>query len=114
MFGVLQNGNCRNVDDRGRIRREDQPSRAPDRIHRLLISGDILSRLHSDHDRRASHRRRRTKIEVVCPRPNTALLSAAAILGIKRIARIGGAQAIAALAYGTSRFLASKNFSDGQ
>jgi len=40
-------------------------------------------------------------IEVVCPRPNTALLSAAAILGIKRIARIGGAQAIAALAYGT-------------
>ena len=41
------------------------------------------------------------KIEVVCPRPNTALLSAAAILGIKRIARIGGAQAIAALAYGT-------------
>ena len=41
------------------------------------------------------------KIEVVCPRPNTALLAAAAILGIKRIARIGGAQAIAALAYGT-------------
>jgi len=41
------------------------------------------------------------KIEVVCPRPNTALLSAAAILGIKRIARIGGAQAVAALAYGT-------------
>jgi histidinol dehydrogenase len=41
------------------------------------------------------------KIEVVCPRPNTALLSAAAILGIRRIARIGGAQAIAALAYGT-------------
>jgi len=41
------------------------------------------------------------KIEVVCPRPNAALLAAAAILGIKRIARIGGAQAIAALAYGT-------------
>ena len=41
------------------------------------------------------------KIEVVCPWPNTVLLSAAAILGIKRIARIGGAQAIAALAYGT-------------
>jgi histidinol dehydrogenase len=45
------------------------------------------------------------KIEVVCPRPNTALLSAAAILGIKRIARIGGAQAIAALAYGTESIL---------
>jgi len=41
------------------------------------------------------------RIEVVCPRPNTALLAVAAILGIKRIARIGGAQAIAALAYGT-------------
>jgi len=41
------------------------------------------------------------KIEVVCPRPNAALLSAAAILGIKRVARVGGAQAIAALAYGT-------------
>jgi histidinol dehydrogenase len=41
------------------------------------------------------------RIEVVCPRPNTALLAAAAILGIKRIARVGGAQAIAALAYGT-------------
>ena len=41
------------------------------------------------------------KIEVVCPRPNAALLAAAAILGIKRIARVGGAQAIAALAYGT-------------
>ncbi|MGB2900821.1 MAG: histidinol dehydrogenase [Candidatus Acidiferrum sp.] len=45
------------------------------------------------------------KIEVVCPRPNTALLSAAAILGIKRIARIGGVQAIAALAYGTESIL---------
>lgn len=41
------------------------------------------------------------KIEVVCPRPNTALLAVAAILGIKRVARVGGAQAIAALAYGT-------------
>ena len=40
-------------------------------------------------------------IMVVCPRPNEALLTAAAILGVKRIARIGGAQAIAAMAYGT-------------
>jgi len=37
----------------------------------------------------------------VCPKPNPELLAAAGILGIKRIARIGGAQAIAALAYGT-------------
>ena len=40
-------------------------------------------------------------IVAVCPKPNAELLSAAAILGINRIARIGGAQAIAALAYGT-------------
>jgi histidinol dehydrogenase len=40
-------------------------------------------------------------IVAVCPKPNAELLSAAAILGIERIARIGGAQAIAALAYGT-------------
>ncbi len=41
------------------------------------------------------------EIVVACPRPNGALLAAAEILGVKRIARIGGAQAIAALAYGT-------------
>jgi histidinol dehydrogenase len=40
-------------------------------------------------------------IQVVCPRPNAELLAAAGVLGVKRIARIGGAQAIAALAYGT-------------
>jgi len=41
------------------------------------------------------------RIVVVCPRPNTALLAAARLLGVYEIARIGGAQAIAALAYGT-------------
>src|SRR5229473_2948625 len=41
------------------------------------------------------------EIVVACPRPNSALLAAAEILGVKRIARIGGAQAIAAMAYGT-------------
>lgn len=40
-------------------------------------------------------------IHVVCPRPNAALLAAADFLGITKIARIGGAQAIGALAYGT-------------
>ncbi len=40
-------------------------------------------------------------IVVACPRPNGALLTTAEILGVKRIARIGGAQAIAAMAYGT-------------
>ena len=42
-------------------------------------------------------------IQVVCPRPNAALLAAADVLGVARVARIGGAQAIAALAYGTKR-----------
>jgi histidinol dehydrogenase len=42
-------------------------------------------------------------IQVACPRPNTALLAAANVLGITRVARMGGAQAIAALAYGTKR-----------
>ena len=38
---------------------------------------------------------------VACPRPNAALLAAAEMLDIKEIAHMGGAQAIAALAYGT-------------
>jgi histidinol dehydrogenase len=40
-------------------------------------------------------------ITVVCPKPNAELLAAARLLGVSQIARIGGAQAIAALAYGT-------------
>jgi histidinol dehydrogenase len=42
-----------------------------------------------------------SRIVAVCPGPNPGLLAAAGVLGIKEIARIGGAQAIAALAYGT-------------
>jgi histidinol dehydrogenase len=41
------------------------------------------------------------RIAAVCPRPNPELLAAASLLGVTRISRIGGAQAIAALAYGT-------------
>ena len=37
----------------------------------------------------------------VCPKPSPELLTAAGMLGVERIARVGGAQAIAALAYGT-------------
>jgi histidinol dehydrogenase len=43
------------------------------------------------------------EIVVVCPKPNDQLLAVAHLLGIRRISRIGGAQAIAALAYGTKR-----------
>jgi histidinol dehydrogenase len=42
------------------------------------------------------------RITVASPNPNAALLAAANILGVTRVARIGGAQAIAALAYGTT------------
>ncbi|HKQ86874.1 MAG TPA: histidinol dehydrogenase [Candidatus Acidoferrales bacterium] len=41
------------------------------------------------------------RIVVASPQPGAALLAAADRLGIDRVARIGGAQAIAALAYGT-------------
>jgi histidinol dehydrogenase len=41
------------------------------------------------------------RIVAVCPKSNPPLLAAAQLLGITDLARIGGAQAIAALAYGT-------------
>ncbi len=43
------------------------------------------------------------EIFAACPRVNDELVAAADLLGMTRIARIGGAQAIAALAYGTRR-----------
>ncbi len=43
------------------------------------------------------------KIRVVSPRPAQATLAAAAFLGVHEFYRIGGAQAIAALAYGTDQ-----------
>ena len=41
------------------------------------------------------------RIVVACPKPSAALLAAAEFLGVRQIARIGGAQAIGAFAYGT-------------
>ena len=41
------------------------------------------------------------RVVVACPKPSPALLAAAEILGMSEIARIGGAQAIGAFAYGT-------------
>ena len=46
------------------------------------------------------------RILAVCPHPNDALLVTADLLGITEFARIGGAQAIAAMAYGTRRIAA--------
>jgi histidinol dehydrogenase len=42
-----------------------------------------------------------SRIVAACPHPNPQLLAAADLLGITELARIGGAQAIAALAYGS-------------
>ena len=44
------------------------------------------------------------QIVVTCPRPNPAFLAAADLLGVRQIARVGGAQAIGAMAYGTESF----------
>jgi histidinol dehydrogenase len=41
------------------------------------------------------------RIVAVCARPNNELLATAGLLGLREVARVGGAQAIAALAYGT-------------
>jgi histidinol dehydrogenase len=41
------------------------------------------------------------RIVVACPKPSAALLAAAEFLGVTEIARMGGAQAIGAFAYGT-------------
>ena len=42
------------------------------------------------------------EVVVVCPRPDTTILAAAAIAGATRLFRLGGAHAVAALAYGTA------------
>src|SRR5204862_2936898 len=42
------------------------------------------------------------EILVVCPRPEPAVMAAALEAGVSRLFRIGGAHAIAALAYGTA------------
>lgn len=42
-----------------------------------------------------------SRIVVVCPKPNDEILAAADFLNLREIARIGGSQAIGALAYGT-------------
>ena len=42
------------------------------------------------------------EVIVVCPRPDPATLAAAAVAGVTRLFRLGGAHAVAALAYGTA------------
>ena len=41
------------------------------------------------------------ELVMACPNPNPLVLAAAALAGVDRVIRVGGAQAIAALAYGT-------------
>ena len=42
------------------------------------------------------------EVIVTCPRPDTTVLAAAAIAGVTRLFRLGGAHAVAAMAYGTA------------
>ena len=44
------------------------------------------------------------RIRVVSPQPRADVLAAAGMLGVREVYRVGGAQAIAALAYGTQAF----------
>ena len=44
------------------------------------------------------------KIVIVSPNPHADVLAAAAMLGLREVYRVGGAQAVAALAYGTETF----------
>jgi histidinol dehydrogenase len=43
------------------------------------------------------------ELVMVCPNPGPLVLAAAALAGVDRVIKVGGAQAIAALAYGTKR-----------
>ncbi len=80
-------------------RRTDRPAT---RFRRLLrarwtLSASVFAA--DDRDSRAG--RGRSGIVVCSPRPAPETLAAAALLGVTEFYRIGGAQAIAALAYGT-------------
>ncbi len=74
----------------------------PPRVRRLLRSRRPLSSaLHAPHDGHARAGRRRRRIVVCSPKPARETLAAAHLAGVTEFYRIGGAQAIAALAYGT-------------
>ena len=62
----------------------------------------LPSALHHAHDRDSRTGGRRSAIRVVSPRPALETLATAHFLGVREFFRIGGAQAIAALAYGTA------------
>ena len=86
--------------------RPDSPS---PRFRRMLCTRWALSvAVHGADDRDSgASRRRETGIVVCSPRPAQETLAAAALLGVTEFYRIGGAQAIAALAYGDESHLRS-------
>ena len=90
------------MEYRSRARRARGPARARDRIDRLLSSRRaLLARLHAADDRRSRAGGRRAPDCRSKPAAGPALLAAAERLGVRSVARVGGAQAVAALAYGT-------------
>jgi histidinol dehydrogenase len=79
------------------------PDRAAARIGRLLRARRPLSAsLHAADDRHAAQVAGVERIVVCSPKPAPETLAAAYLAGVTEFYRIGGAQAIAALAYGTA------------
>ena len=79
------------------------------RPRRLLRAGRPLSAalVAADDGGAGAGRRRRARSIAVCPRPEPAVMAAALEAGVTALFRIGGAHAIAALAYGTDACRAS-------
>ncbi len=84
-------------------RGDDWPARRPARLRRLLHPQRPLSAaVHAAHDRRFPRRWRASNASSPSrPIPRKETLAAAYLLGITEFYRVGGAHAIAALAYGT-------------
>ena len=100
---VARSSAPRAVHDRSAAGREDRSTRPAVRSRRLLRAGRPLSpAVDTPDDRDPRQGRRRSRHHVACPDPAPVVLCAALEAGATRVLRIGGAQAIAALAYGTA------------
>ena len=86
-----------------RRRRQRRAADRSARPRRLLCAGRPLptSLVAADDGDSRGARRACGEIVVVCPRPEPVVMAAALEAGVSRMFRIGGAHAVAALAYGT-------------
>ena len=67
----------------------------------LRAGGPLIHAVIAVDDGDSGERRRGGEIIAVCPRPDATVMAAALEAGVTRLLRLGGAHAIAALAYGT-------------